>query len=54
MSEKETFVCKKCNIRCKLIALIHMEDDWPKYCPFGVLPTGGYENEPKWGKKVKK
>lgn len=48
MVSKDKFVCKKCNMKCKLTASITMEEDFPTYCPFGVLPTGGYEKEPEW------
>jgi len=54
MSERETYICKKCDLNCTLKADIAIEGDWPHYCPFGVLPTGGYVNEPEWKKRVKK
>lgn len=54
MVVKDKFVCKKCNMNCKLTASIAMEEDFPHACPFGVLPSGGYENEPKWVRKEQK
>jgi hypothetical protein len=54
MSEKETFVCKRCDMHCTVTAMVTMEEDWPRFCPFGVLPTGGYVNEPVFKKKVEK
>jgi hypothetical protein len=54
MSEKEIFVCRECNLNCKVVAEIAIEGDWPHFCPFGVLPTGGYQKEPLFKKRVKK
>lgn len=51
MSEKEKFECKQCDLNCKIVAKITMEGDRPTHCPFNVLPTGGYEQEPKWQRK---
>ena len=54
MPEKEKFVCRECDLNCEIKAEIHMEEDWPHHCPFGVLHYGGYVNEPKWKKRVKR
>jgi hypothetical protein len=52
MSERETYVCRQCDMNCILKCTSTFERDFPSECPYGVARKGCVL-ETKWRMKVK-
>jgi hypothetical protein len=53
MTEKETYVCRQCDMNCILKVSSTMERDFPSECPYGIARRGCVL-ETKWMLRVKK